>query len=149
MLQLLLEDLPFGDVVDGADHPKGLTSLPTNHFAPAVDPAQLSTRPHYTMFEVVGLVFVVRCVDSLPEQIPVVWVHRLDQRLEGRSELARLEAVDAEGFIRPPHLARAHIPLPGAEVRHPLALGQAGLAPAYGPFRLLALGHVENDTLPV
>src|SRR5919202_1730796 len=105
MLQLLLEDLPFGDVVDGADHPQGLTSLPTNHFGLAVDPAQLSTRPQYTMFEVVGLVFVVRCADSLPEQIPVVRVHHPDQLLEGRSDLAGLEAVDAECLIRPPHLA--------------------------------------------
>ena len=55
-----------------------------------------------------------------------------------------LEAVDAEGLIRPHRLARHHIPLPGAEVRYPLGLGKASLAPAHGLLGLFALGDVPG-----
>src|SRR5918998_5288737 len=145
VLQLLLEGFALRDVVDGSDHLQGLALVIADDLGPAVDHPYLSIRPDYPVLEVVGLVLAERAVDLLPEQLPVIGVDHLREPLEAWNELPRLEAVDAEDLVRPPHLAGPCLPLPVAEVGHALRLRQAGLAPAQSLLVLLAPGDVAGD----
>src|SRR5919112_443219 len=76
-------------------------------------------------------------------------MHHLEESLEGGDERAWFESVYAEGLVGPVDLARFRVPLPTTEVRHALRLGQALLALPELLLGLLALGDVEEDSLPV
>src|SRR5215210_1797837 len=76
-------------------------------------------------------------------------MYHLEESFEGGDEGPWFEAVNAEGLVGPVDLTRFQVPLPTTEVRHALRLGQALLALPELILGLLALGHVEEDSLPV
>ncbi len=138
--------------MDGADHPQRLALLVEVNLGLAVDDALLTVWTNYAVLEVIRFALEKGAVYFLPDQLPVVGMHRLHQLVDGGHKLLRLVTVDPEDLVGPVHLAGLYIPLPVAQVSYPLRLRQAGLAFAQLLLRLLALGDVagiDHDPLHI
>src|SRR3712207_3975837 len=71
-------------------------------------------------------------------------MHDLHEPFETRDDRLRLQTVNTVDLVRPGDLARLYIPLPAAQVREVLRLGEAGLALLEGFLGLPALGDVPG-----
>ena len=70
--------------------------------------------------DVVGRAPGERLLGGGADLLPVFRMDRREKRLEGLSELPRLDLEDAVGFIGPAQAAECAVVLPVAEVRHAL-----------------------------
>src|ERR671917_1630217 len=120
ILQPLLEGFALGDVVDGTNHPQGLTTLTPYHLCPPVYHPLTPIRAYYPVLKVIGLPTVERSLYLLPQESPLLRMDHLHEPLKGGSELPRSIAVDAEDLLRPPHLIGREVPLPVTQVSHSL-----------------------------
>ena len=116
-------------VVDDAVHDGGLAVLVELDLALFVDDARAAVRQGDAMVETVGIAGQ-GVGDRLLNQRPVFGMDRVEERLVARFEAVGIAVEDAVDLFRPGEFTTRHVPIPVAQPRDALRVGQAGLAAA-------------------
>ena len=91
-----------------------------------------------------SLCFTLRLLERLLNEDSVLRMHELQEELMGWLHVARINAKDPEGLLRPVNFTAPYIPPPASGVAELFSLGQVCLAQSQFIFGLLLFGDISN-----
>ena len=114
----------LGHVLHRPDHAHHAIVVVDDHAAASDDPALAPVVAHDPVRQLERRPLLDRALDAGPHELAVLRVHTLEERLVCQPARRR-HAVDVEELLRPADSIRGHLPLPTADVRQLLGLGEA------------------------
>ena len=144
-----LAQFPFGpaalgnvlvDAADPQDAPGGVA----HHFDLLAHLGDFAVRPDDAKFESIAGALADRIVHRRSQALDVIRMHRRVKAFEGDFLVPLLAPEHAEDFVGPVPVVRCGVPVPVADARDALGVGETRLAAAQFLFRAALFGDVLN-----
>ena len=142
----LIDSVLLGHVLARAEHAGRLAAVVEDDVAATVQPAEAAVGEGGAVVEVEGATLRQRVRDGRADPLAIVGVHPAEDRVVRQLHRPGLEAVEAIELVRPMNPVGGDAPLPAAEMRDLLCLGEARPRADKPPLSRLPLGqHGAQD----
>src|SRR4051794_13059930 len=148
-LEFLLSVFELRHVLGSSEHADHVAILSSNNLCKRMHDSLIPTPPQEAVMDTVWLSHLNGTIVSAHHQVTIVRMDEHD-RIAAHIKFTWLNAEDAIELVRPSHDFTAKVPVPTADMRQPLRLGQLTLALLEFLLGLLALCNVfanSNDSI--